>query len=979
MAVPSRVVLERNLRWYRIHQLPAGALFWLPTTFLFFIQEFGLSDALRIQAVYYFAVVLLEVPSGWFSDRVGRVPMLRLVAVSWLVAHSLFLLGDGLGVIVAGQVFLAMGYSFLSGTDVTFHFDTLEALGRPEEFEAREASARRNLLLVTAGSALAGGALGVVDLRLPFAASLVAAAVQLGFASRLVEPPRTESLRRFDRDLGDVVRYTRTPLLRWLVLYVVAQVIAVHLAAELAAPYLAAAIGDGLGDPTWAALANGALAAVVALVGALVLRRATALGRVVGVTTALVLVAFVPATILVVMAVVTSVWVLPLLALRGVQTSVSAVLVSSVVGSHVDQYHRATFLSLTSLAGRLGYGAVLLALGTVDELATSLRWAAAIAVGLDAATVETYSVRDGERRAWAADRVVVALPAFLRARLVVDDPVAFRPRMPPWLVANVHLLSPPEGRGVPLAWDNVLYGSTSLGYVNAMHQALPRGGAHGVDVLSAVDRPRPSRRAGNASSRWISSGPCRGSFATSNRLIVTCGRTSRESRPVGGVMRWSRPEPGTLTSVARREAQRAVGRLHFAHSDLSGGRAVRGSVLSRIPSGRRGAGGAAGRSAGMSGVVDAAGGLATDAGAFRRPSARWGPWLVSPRFDLFAFGAPAAVALLLVATRDHWAPAGETSLGFWLVAVVFIDVGHVWSTLFRTYLDPAVRARAGVVSWLRFRLRPTGWGSPSPWCRSALFGPCWRTPRCFTSCVSSTDGRCCTTGATPPRGSGTAGSIRWRSMLRPAIRCCGGMPTCPGSSRGSCPATSSGGSSRNRCWRSRGSSTGWPSRRSRARQVQRFVIDGRWRAGKILVVGTTAACWGVGIIVTNADFTFTVTNVLIHGVPYLAYIYVLERAGTAARPQGSLLRGVFVPFAGVAYFAILGVLAFGEEFLWDRTLWHERPEVFWGPEFSVEGWRLALWMPLLAVPQATHYVLDGFIWRASRPRSSRGGSGPRGV
>ena len=55
-------------------------------------------------------------------------------------------------------------------------------------------------------------------------------------------------------------------------------------------------------------------------------------------------------------------------------------------------------------------------------------------------------------------------------------------------------------------------------------------------------------------------------------------------------------------------------------------------------------------------------------------------------------------------------------------------------------------------------------------------------------------------------------------------------------------------------------------------------------------------------------------------------------------------------------------LAFGEEWLWDLGIWHDHP-TFFG-----EGWDLgpgtqALLVPLLALPQATHYVLDGFIWK----------------
>ena len=46
-----------------------------------------------------------------------------------------------------------------------------------------------------------------------------------------------------------------------------------------------------------------------------------------------------------------------------------------------------------------------------------------------------------------------------------------------------------------------------------------------------------------------------------------------------------------------------------------------------------------------------------------------------------------------------------------------------------------------------------------------------------------------------------------------------------------------------------------------------------------------------------------------------------------------------------------------------ENLWHERAGVFPGPELAVGADSLALVVPLLALPQATHYLLDAWIWR----------------
>ena len=60
------------------------------------------------------------------------------------------------------------------------------------------------------------------------------------------------------------------------------------------------------------------------------------------------------------------------------------------------------------------------------------------------------------------------------------------------------------------------------------------------------------------------------------------------------------------------------------------------------------------------------------------------------------------------------------------------------------------------------------------------------------------------------------------------------------------------------------------------------------------------------------------------------------------------------------FLAAVWALAYVEELLWDRGVWFERSWLFGG--WNLEAWR-GLLVPLLAVPQLTHYVLDGFIWR----------------
>jgi hypothetical protein len=144
------------------------------------------------------------------------------------------------------------------------------------------------------------------------------------------------------------------------------------------------------------------------------------------------------------------------------------------------------------------------------------------------------------------------------------------------------------------------------------------------------------------------------------------------------------------------------------------------------------------------------------------------------------------------------------------------------------------------------------------------------------------------------------------------------------------------------------------------RQAHLVLTTATLQAGKLVVVVTTAACWYVGIVATNSDFDFTVTNVIVHGVPYVALLWAYADARRGSAPAALASRVAAAGFG--AFCVVLLGLAFAEELAWDRFVWADRPWLFGGGTELGATW-LAWVVPLLAVPQGTHYVLDGFLWR----------------
>ena len=365
-----------------------------------------------------------------------------------------------------------------------------------------------------------------------------------------------------------------------------------------------------------------------------------------------------------------------------------------------------------------------------------------------------------------------------------------------------------------------------------------------------------------------------------------------------------------------------------------------------------------------------------------------GPWLFSRRLDLAVFLLPAAIALGVVALAPALELPRETPDAAWIVLVLMVDVAHVWSTALVTYLDPAELRRrpllylvvplagyaAGVALYaaggaalfwrvlaylavFHFVRQQYGWVA----LYRARAGERDHASASASAHVSKT-------AVWEARyGALLDGATIYAATLYPLIW----WHAAP---------------ERAFAWFRPGDfATGWPSAIATAAgvvyaallaaYVARAVLAAARGAtvvwGKHLVVATTAACWYTGIVLVDGDLAFTVTNVLIHGVPYAALVFVYGRAVAAADPLTAAGPGARILARGALIFvATLWAVAYLEELLWDRAVWHDRPHLFGGDLVDLSFLDAPTFLvPLLAVPQLTHYVLDGFLWRrAHNPR-----------
>jgi hypothetical protein len=123
---------------------------------------------------------------------------------------------------------------------------------------------------------------------------------------------------------------------------------------------------------------------------------------------------------------------------------------------------------------------------------------------------------------------------------------------------------------VPIAWDNVIYDSDSLGSVVATHQSLK---TYQPRTVLTYYYPLTGSSPAQERGRLLNTGW----QAWVDFILTDLAKPHPEIRGLVrniDVMRWGhamiRPRPGFIWSEARRKAAEPLGNIYFAHSDLSG-------------------------------------------------------------------------------------------------------------------------------------------------------------------------------------------------------------------------------------------------------------------------------------------------------------------------------------------------------------------------------------------------------------------------
>ena len=360
--------LENNIRLYPWFRAASDGHAWITVFFLYMSQTLPLDQVIQLSAVYYLSVFVLEVPSGYFSDRIGRRTTLLIAACALVVSHCCFIVGANFWWFAAGQFLLATGIAMQSGTDTALHYDSLKALGRESEYARCEARAEQWGLTMLALATLSGGVLGLIDLRLAYVFSLLSALIMAALVWRFSEPQHADETTALPQSFFTVVlsclARLRDPLLGWVFLVVIVLYAMAHIVYEFYQPYITLLQLPLLEASAYAPLISGLVISASMFGGAIGARASISWQSRLGLVGVLAAAMSIQMGIVAAMAVAFSPAVLALVCLRNFPMALVHAPVRAAIAPRITRAQRATYLSLQGLSERLFFALLLLGLAS---------------------------------------------------------------------------------------------------------------------------------------------------------------------------------------------------------------------------------------------------------------------------------------------------------------------------------------------------------------------------------------------------------------------------------------------------------------------------------------------------------------------------------------------------------------------------------------------------------------------------------------
>ena len=172
---------------------------------------FNFNDIGLIEAITSLAILIVELPSGIFADRVGRKWAVVVSRIFWLIYLLVQSYCDGsyLILVVIGLT-SGLEYGFQSGASSALLYDTMKELGREDDFTRVNGRIKAIITILGIGAMIIGAYLFSINPRLPYRILSVSTVISILFMLSVEETVKPSDKIDFWHQVDEMKNSVRT-------------------------------------------------------------------------------------------------------------------------------------------------------------------------------------------------------------------------------------------------------------------------------------------------------------------------------------------------------------------------------------------------------------------------------------------------------------------------------------------------------------------------------------------------------------------------------------------------------------------------------------------------------------------------------------------------------------------------------------------------------------------------------------------------
>lgn len=185
---------QTNPTKFLIYRVFYNFMLFNPVWVIFIQRKFDLSltQITLVDTAFWFTMALTEIPTGAAADTLGRRGSQLIGMVLATGSILLFAFAPSYPWLLIANSLWAFAFTFISGAELAFLYDSMQVIGRGEDYPKFRGTLSAVAMSTIAVSSALGGWIGEYNLRATFVGTAICMAFGTVFLALLKEPPREE-------------------------------------------------------------------------------------------------------------------------------------------------------------------------------------------------------------------------------------------------------------------------------------------------------------------------------------------------------------------------------------------------------------------------------------------------------------------------------------------------------------------------------------------------------------------------------------------------------------------------------------------------------------------------------------------------------------------------------------------------------------------------------------------------------------------